>query len=249
MLRGERAGRERPLASVPRPVAVFAALALAAQVAWQWPRGDAAPQASDLPPPPATGVLALASLGERAAFARVAMLWLQAFDSSGTNATPYRSLDYDRLVGWLEAIQAVDPRSAYPLFAGSRIYAEVADPARVRRMLAFVHGAFLDDPNGRWPALAQAALIAKHRLRDLPLALRYAADLQRLTTDPTIPSWARQMEIFILEDMNELEAARIMLGGLLVTGRIRDPEERRFLEGRLKEIERRLPSHPGSANR
>jgi len=44
--------------------------------------------------------------------------------------------------------------------------------------------------------------------------------------------------------MNELEAAKVMLGGLLATGRIRDPEEKRFLEGRLEEIERRLKS-PG----
>ena len=88
-------------------------------------------------------------------------------------------------------------------------------------------------------ALAQAALLAKHRLHDLPLARRYAAAIQRYTTDPTVPSWARQTEIFILEDMDELEAAKVMLGGLLATGRIRDEEERRFLQGRLEEIERR----------
>ena len=56
------------------------------------------------------------------------------------------------------------------------------------------------------------------------------------------------MEIFILEDMNELEAAKVMLGGLLATGRIRDPEERRFLEGRLEEIERRLQGAEAAAN-
>jgi hypothetical protein len=50
------------------------------------------------------------------------------------------------------------------------------------------------------------------------------------------------MEIFILEDMNELEAARIMLGGLLHSGRLDDPVERRFLEKRLKELEGRLSS-------
>ena len=38
-----------------------------------------------------------------------------------------------------------------------------------------------------------------------------------------VPLWARQMEIFILEDMNELEAARIMLGGLLGSGEIQRP--------------------------
>jgi hypothetical protein len=40
--------------------------------------------------------------------------------------------------------------------------------------------------------------------------------------------------------MNELTAAKVMLGGLLAAGRIHDPEERRFLQGRLEEIERRL---------
>jgi len=76
------------------------------------------------------------------------------------------------------------------------------------------------------------------------LARRYAADIERLATDPGIPLWARQMEIFILEDMNELEAAKILLGGLLAAGRITDPQERRFLQGRLEELERRLTSKP-----
>ena len=47
------------------------------------------------------------------------------------------------------------------------------------------------------------------------------------------------MEIFILEDMNELEAARIMLGGFIAKGLIKHPGELRFLEQRLKEIEAR----------
>jgi hypothetical protein len=52
------------------------------------------------------------------------------------------------------------------------------------------------------------------------------------------------MEIFVLEDMNELEAARIMLGGMLASGQLRDPGERRFLKERLDELERRLASEP-----
>jgi len=192
------------------------------------------------------GVQALraASLGEPAALVRLAMLYLQAYDLGAGNALPYRRLDYARLVQWLRAILDTDPRSEYPLFAAARVYAEVDDPARCREMLAFVHQAFLEDPNRRWQWLAHAALLAKHRLQDLALARRYAADIARLTTDPSIPLWAKQMEIFILEDMNELEAARIMLGGLLATGGITDPQERRFLQGRLEELERRLASKP-----
>jgi hypothetical protein len=40
-----------------------------------------------------------------------------------------------------------------------------------------------------------------------------------------------------------------MLGGLLATGRIRDPEERRFLQGRLEELEQRLKQKPSPSIR
>ena len=47
------------------------------------------------------------------------------------------------------------------------------------------------------------------------------------------------MEVFILEDMNELEAARIMLGGMLASGTIQDADEARFLRQQLEALERR----------
>jgi hypothetical protein len=229
---------------VPGWVRAMLLACLAAQLGVQALRPPPATAAEDLPPAPRAQALRAASMGEPAALARLAMLYLQAYDLGAGNALPYQRLDYGRLVQWLRAILDTDPLSEYPLFAAARVYADVADPAKCREMLAFIHLAFLEDPNRRWPWLAHAALLAKHRLHDLPLARRYAADIERLTTDPGIPLWARQMEIFILEDMNELEAAKIMLGGLLASGRINDPQERRFLKGRLEELERRLTSKP-----
>jgi hypothetical protein len=240
---------ERPLSAVPRWVLLLLASAVAAQVGWHAAHRASVPAASDLPPAPSAAALRLASFGESAAFARLAMLWLQAFDSSGDNAIPYQRLDYARLTAWLRAILATDPRSGYPLFVAARVYAENTDQEKARRMLDFIFEEFARDPNRRWPALAHAALLAKHRLHDLPLARRYAAAIQQLTTDPTVPSWARQMEIFILEDMDELEAAKIMLGGLLATGKVRDPEEQRFLQSRLEQIERRMKDEKSGAKR
>jgi hypothetical protein len=115
----------------------------------------------------------------------------------------------------------------------------VPDPARSRLMLEFIYEQYLADPDRRWPWLAHAALLAKHRLRDLPLARRYAAAIDHHTKAADVPLWARQMEVFILEDMNELEAARILLGGLLASGKVRDADEARFLRQRLEELERR----------
>jgi hypothetical protein len=223
---------QRPLSALPAWIRASLGAALAAQLLWHGlattrPQGAAA----DLPAPPRAAALRLAALDEEPAAARLAMLYVQSFDISGFRA--------GRVIGWLEAALALDPRSAYPLFSAARIYAETPDPARSRAMLEFIHREFLRDPNRRWPWLAHAALLAKHRLRDLALARRYAADLERHVTAKDVPMWATQMEIFILEDMNELEAAKILLGGLLASGKVRDPAEARFLRQRLEALERR----------
>lgn len=184
-------------------------------------------------------MLQLASLGDPVALAKVLMLYLQAFDYRSDNSIPYRELDYGRLEGWLGRVLELDPQGQYPLLAASRLYAEVPVEAKQRQMLEFVYREFFADPNRRWPWLAQAALIAKHRLHDLALARRYAAAIQRYTTADDVPPWAKQMEIFILEDMNELDTARVMIGGIIQSGKVKDPAELKFLDKRLKELEMR----------
>jgi hypothetical protein len=160
------------------------------------------------------------------------MLYVQGFDM--------RELDYGVLIAWLRTALDLDPRSSYPLFAAARVFAETTDPGRMRMMLEFIYAKFMEDPQRRWPAMAHAAFLAKHRLKDLPLARRYAVAVARHTDPKAVPMWARQMEVFILEDMNELEVAKIMLGGLLERGEIRGRRERLLMLRRLKEMEERL---------
>jgi hypothetical protein len=231
---------ERPLRHVAPAIWVALAVALTAQVAWRSERRGPDVASIDLPPAPSSATLRLASFGEPEALARTLMLYLQAYDYHGTNATPYARLDYRRLVQWLEAILALDPRSEYPLMAAARVYAETGDRQRSRMALDFVHRQFLADPQHRWPWLAHAALLAKHRLHDLTLARSYAAEVAAHTRNRSdVPLWAKQMEIFVLEDMNELEAARIMLGGLLESGAVTDPGEALYLQLRLRALEER----------
>jgi hypothetical protein len=230
---------QRPLSHVPPLVWTAFAVTLAVQVAWRAAFPAPTPVAADLPPAPSPAAMRLAAFGEPEALARLTMLYLQAYDYGGANATPYSRLDYGRLVQWLETVLALDPRSNYPLFAAARVYAENPDPARTRIALDFIYRAFFADPSRRWAALAHAALIAKHHLKDLELARRYAAAIQQNATAADVPLWARQMEVFILEDMNEFEAARIMLGGMLERGAIKDPREAQFLAQKLKELEAR----------
>jgi len=219
----------RPIAAVPRWVLALLGVSLAAQIGWQALRDTGAAAPPELAPAPGAQGLRLASFAEPEATARLAMVYVQS----------YRTPDSARLLGWLRSALELDPRGQYPLFLAARVYAEASDPARSRLALEFVYREFLQDPNRRWPWLAHAALLAKHRLKDLPLARRYAQALDRHVTTRAVPLWARQMEIFILEDLNELEAAKIMIGGLLQSGAVEDPAELRFLKERLEELESR----------
>ena len=216
--------------TVPRWVLALLATSLAAQVAWRAAPSGRSKSEIALPPPPGPAALRLASFGEPEAAARLAMIFVQSRESA----------DYARVFAWLESVLALDPRTQYPLFAAARVYAETADAERSRAALDFVYRHFLRDPARRWPWLAHAALLAKHRLKDLALARTYARALEQHTAQTPLPLWARQMEIFILEDMNELEAARIMIASWLQSGRLDDPAELRFLKQRLEELEARI---------
>jgi len=241
---------ERPWREVPFVVRTLLVLAFAAQLYAGSQRASPAAIAVDLPHAPSVTTLRVLALGEPAVVARLLMLWLQAFDYQPGLSIAFRALDYSRLEIWLDRALELDPALQYPLLAAVRLYGEVADPERQRRMIGFVQRHFAADPTRRWPWMTHAVYLAKHRVHDLALALALAAELAAVPAHPAIPSWARQMHIFVLEDMGELESAKVLLGGLLDSGEITDPHEQWFLSQRLHELEARRAeggAQPGSA--
>jgi len=104
-------------------------------------------------------------------------------------------------------------------------------------MLNFVFRKCLEDPAHRWRWMAHAALIARHRLNDQQLALKYARAIADETDDPSLPSSTKQIHIFLLADLGEHEAARLLLGGLLASRTVTDAHEQHVLLEQLKEPE------------
>jgi hypothetical protein len=238
---------ERAITAVPRWVLTLLAAALCLQVAWQalQPRPSARAQALGEPPAPA--VLRAVALGEPIAVAQLTTLYLQAFDNQPGLSIPFLELDYARVTAWLDVILELDPAGQYPLLMASQIYGQVPDPARQRQMCEFVRRQFDRDPDRRWRWLAHCAIMAKHRLNDRALALSYA---EAITRDARRASgWARQMSIFILDDLGEREAATVLLGGLLASGELSEPKEIHFLTEKLKELEVGGKSSPPSETR
>ncbi len=228
---------QRPVSSVPGTVSLVLLLALGLQFVLHGYYVERDVVGKSLTLAPSEHHASMLGLGDNIAIAKILMLWLQAFDNQPGLSIPLARLDYGRVTGWLQLILDLDPRGQYPLFAAARIYAGIQDEDKQRQMLGFVYRNFFKDPNHRWPALAHAVYIAKHRLNDMPLALKYAEAMADNVTAKDIPFWVKQMHIYVLEDMGELEAARILLGGLIESGTIRDPNELEFLRSRLRNLE------------
>ncbi|MEY4729494.1 MAG: hypothetical protein RL020_652 [Pseudomonadota bacterium] len=231
---------QRSLATIPKKIIWLIGGALLLQIGLNFflPRASAKAQA--LASPPSLHSLMVSSIGEPIGLAKFLMLNLQAFDNQPGVSLPFRDLDYSRVRDWLTRILQLDPYAQYPLLFASHLYAEVPQPEKQRLMLDFVYQQFLVDPNRRWPWLAHAVIIARHKLNDLPLAAQYAAAIRRYATGTNVPSWAKQMEIFLRADMNETETARVMLGGLIESGQISDANELYFLTQQLRELESKV---------
>ena len=228
----------RPLGSVPWLIYLAAAAALVLQLYWHGTQPRPQARADDLSPAPTLESLHLVSFGEGIALAKIMMLWLQAFDYQSGISISFQDLDPERLKPWLSHMLALDPRGQYPLLAASRFYADIPKENSQRKMSEFVYQQFLHDPNRRWPWLGHVTIIAKHKLKDMELALKYARALEQHATGTKVPSWARQMEFVVLEEMGELDAARIFIGGLLSSGQVTHPKEIHFLNQRLEQLER-----------
>ncbi|MEM7406780.1 MAG: hypothetical protein AAF458_15895 [Pseudomonadota bacterium] len=240
LLRGVRAHTpsERPWRFVPRGALWALVLVLAVQAGSSAVLAPPAATASALAAAPPLPVARLAALGEPVALARLLNLWLQAHDNQPGINIPYASLDYSRVRDWLQLTLDLDPRGQYPLLAATRLYASVpVANDRRRLMLDFVARSVPGDPGARWRWLADAALIAKYKLEDLPLALRYAEIVSAQAGHVDLPFWARDLRVLVLADMCEVDAVKVLVGGLAEGGALVDAAERRFLARLLAQLE------------
>jgi hypothetical protein len=206
---------------------------LLANVVFQRQNPPARVDIVDLGPPPPGALVRTAALGENTFAGYLVMMFLQNVDVPLGRATPLADLERHTVVRWLDLGLDLDPDTGYPLLLAARHYAETGSPGQRRMMLDWVYRRFEERPNQRWPWLAHAVFVARHVLNDNALAEFYAAALRTQVSDPTVPSWVRQMDLLLRADLGETADAKVILGGLIAAGQIRSPAELKFLESRL----------------
>jgi len=234
---GALINKDRPLQDVPASVILCLVMALALQLFWHSQQEVVEAQAEDLPAPMSVNAYKMVSLNEPVAMSKLLNLWLQAFDNQPGLSLSFHQLDYVRITMWLDAIMALDPRGSYPMLVAASVYGRVTDKQRQRIMMDYIYKKFNEDPNRHWRWLAHAATVAKHSLNDMDLALEYARALAEKATAKHVPYWARDMHFILLEEMGEVETARVLVGALIESGEITDLYELNFLSEKIRELD------------
>ncbi len=232
---------ERPLLSMPRSLLLAFVVLLGSQLVYHHQaqrqlRADYQALASPL----STAFYRGIAMGSQQLLGYLLAIRLQLHDNQAGQHFSYRRIDYDILIDWLDRITDLSQGTEYPMLLAARVYSSTGDRDRLRRMLAFIERRFQDDPQKHWRRLAEACLLAKHKLDDLDLALRFAEQLALQPQSVQMPKWARDFHFLLLAELNELEAAIAIIQALLQTDSISDPDEKRFLQEKLLDFQQKL---------
>ncbi len=180
------------------------------------------------------------SFGSEQLLSYLLLIRVQLHDNQKGQHVSYSHLDYETLSNWLMTLYNMNPASDYPAFLASRVYSNVQDEKKIRKMVNLIEALFNKNPQQHWRRMTEACLLLKHQLHDLPAALKIAEQIANLPATIKMPFWARDMRLILLDELNRLESAQILISSMLQSGEIKDNDELRFLRDRLLKIQQNL---------
>ena len=225
------------MATIPRGALAAVLITLGLQGAFWWQTRELQAGWEGVPPAPSNQVAKALAMGDGQFLYRAATFVLQNMGDEGGRVTPLKDYDYQRLGQWFSLLDRFDPQSEFlPVLVGY-YFSQSQNPDDVRIVISFLAHIAIRDPERNWRWLAHAIYLARHRVKDMDLALSLAYRMAAIKS-PGIPIWARQMPAFVLADVGEKEAARDLMEAIMDSQIDLDPAEiefmRDFIETRLK---------------
>ena len=225
------------MATIPRGALAAVLIALGLQGAFWWQTRELQAGWEGVPPAPSNQVAKALAMGDGQFLYRAATFVLQNMGDEGGRVTPLKDYDYQRLGQWFSLLDRFDPQSEFlPVLVGY-YFSQSQNPDDVRIVISFLAHIAIRDPERNWRWLAHAIYLARHRVKDMNLALSLAYRMAAIKS-PGIPVWARQMPAFVLADVGEREAARDLMEAIMDSQIDLEPSEiefmRDFIETRLK---------------
>lgn len=187
------------------------------------------------PVPTKTGALAM-SLGDTELAFRLGAFTLQGLGDGGGQTARMSDYDYKKLERWFWLMNELDPASDHVPMLASYYFSASSKKEDIMVLVNYL-GTVGQSPYGsKWRWLAQAVLMARHKLNNLDLALDLAYKLSKMQPiGETLPHWARQMPAFVLAAKGDKEDARKLMEDMLLTSERFHPNEVNFMKGYLIE--------------
>jgi hypothetical protein len=235
--------KERSLRHLPRTLLIGFFLVSVLQITHQvYSESSMQRVFKHLESPLGTGFYQSLTQGSENLWSYLLMFKVQLHDNQRGRHESYNNLNYKTLSQWLLVLSQLNKHSDYPSFLAARVYSQVDDPKKIKMMIDIIDQLFEQNPALHWRRMTEACLLAKHQLKDLDLALNLAAKVAALPNSITLPFWARDMKLILLDELNELESAQILISSMLQSGTITDNDEIRFLQSRLLKIQQQMLS-------
>lgn len=175
------------------------------------------PEWTNVPPVPSYNTASFTALGDTGFAYRSLGLTLQNLGDTGGRTVGFVDFNYDRLGEWFELGHKLDPHSNFLPFLAAFYYSGNQKKDQLVHVVKYLEKAGLVQEAEKWRWLAQASLIARFKMDDLPLSLNIARKLAALNyTD--MPGWAKAMPAYILNAQGEKKAAYDIMISYLKSG-------------------------------
>ena len=198
-----------------RPLWVLILLCVAAQAWFSFDHRGLRGTIDEISAPPTDLALKAMALGDDEFLFRHLGRWLEFVGDGGGRVRSLRYYDYDRVVGWMQALDRLDHnRSDFVHAIAARYFGEITkavdvDHQRVRKIIDYLRTVALADPVRNWQWLVWSSGKARKDLNDPALVKAIARDLQSPELrDPRVPAWVRVLPARLYHFAGDEEAAR-----------------------------------------
>lgn len=165
---------------------------------------------ANVPPVPSEFSIQSTFLGDDQLAYRSSSIMMQNLGDLGGRITSLQDYNFDDLGSWFTLLSRLDPKSDYIPYIAAFYYggADVTGE-RLAPLVKYLRAVGYSPKGQKWRWLAQAAYIARYKMKDLDYAYEIALELAALAdeAESDLPNWTRQMPAFILNEQGEKEAA------------------------------------------
>ncbi len=164
---------------------------------------------TNVPPAPKMLSAKISFLDDISLAYRVYGLALQNYGSIGQTQS-LKNYNYEYLGDWFDLMEYLDSKSHFMPYMAAYYFGATPDEKQLKPVIAYLEKRGMQEGPQNWRWLAQAAYLARHRMKDMDEAMRIARKLGSIYKSG-MPTWTRNMEPMLKADLGDKQAAYLLM--------------------------------------